>query len=108
MTVERRYVLVGIRMDSHSRQLLNWALVKVAEPGDCVIAVHVVRSPGKQVHNLTYLHRYLFFDEKYSFFHLLWCYFNADYVSKSKPLVDGYLEVYEGLCNVKKVRTYTQ
>ncbi|KAJ1393758.1 Serine/threonine-protein kinase, active site [Sesbania bispinosa] len=71
MTVERRFVLVGIRIDSHSRQLLNWALVKVAEPGDCVIAVHVVK--------------------------------NSVYVSKNKSLIDEYLEVYEGLCGVKKV-----
>lgn len=44
MTVEKRFVLVGIRIDSQSRQLLNWALVKVAEPGDCVVAVHVVKT----------------------------------------------------------------
>lgn len=53
MTVERRFVLVGIRIDTHSRQLLNWALVKVAEPGDCVIAVHVVKSSGSRVHNFS-------------------------------------------------------
>ncbi|KAI4350271.1 hypothetical protein L6164_004742 [Bauhinia variegata] len=69
--VETRKVLVGIEIDSHSRQLLNWALVKVAEPGDCVIAIHVVRNP--------------------------------DHVSKSKLLLENYLDVYEGLCNVKKV-----
>lgn len=44
MTVEKRFVLVGIRIDSQSRQLLNWALVKVAEPGDYVVAVHVVKT----------------------------------------------------------------
>ncbi|KAK7258022.1 hypothetical protein RIF29_32402 [Crotalaria pallida] len=71
MTIERRFVLVGIRIDSDSRQLLNWALVKVAEPGDFVIAIHVVKS--------------------------------SDYVSKNKALIDGYLEIYEGLCEVKKV-----
>ncbi|RYR69878.1 hypothetical protein Ahy_A03g016414 isoform A [Arachis hypogaea] len=71
MTVERRFVLVGIRIDSHSRHLLNWALFKVAEPGDCVIALHIVKNPA--------------------------------YVSKNKTLIDGYLEVYEGLCVVKKV-----
>ncbi|KAI4297766.1 hypothetical protein L6164_037634 [Bauhinia variegata] len=43
--VERKTMLVGIKIDSNSRQLLNWALIKVAEPGDCVIAIHVVRSP---------------------------------------------------------------
>jgi hypothetical protein len=30
-------------------------------------------------------------------------FFNVDYVSKTKSLIDGYLEVYEGLCDVKKV-----
>nr|KYP68318.1 putative serine/threonine-protein kinase At1g01540 family [Cajanus cajan] len=71
MTVDKRFVLVGIRIDGRSRQLLNWALVKVAEPGDCVIAFHVVKS--------------------------------SDYVSKNKAMIDGYLEVYEGLCGVNKV-----
>lgn len=33
-------------------------------------------------------------------------YFNADYVSKNKSLIDGYLEVYEGLCDVKKVNLF--
>uniref|UniRef100_A0A2N9IRX2 Protein kinase domain-containing protein n=1 Tax=Fagus sylvatica TaxID=28930 RepID=A0A2N9IRX2_FAGSY len=69
--VGKRNVLVGIRIDSRSRELLSWALVKVAEPGDCVVAVHVCRS--------------------------------SDQASKNKHLLDGYLEVYEGLCNVKKV-----
>lgn len=47
MPTEKKYVLVGIRIDSQSRDLLSWALVKVAEPGDCVVAVHVSRSSGK-------------------------------------------------------------
>ncbi|OIV99545.1 hypothetical protein TanjilG_17355 [Lupinus angustifolius] len=71
MTLDRRFVLVGIRIDSYSRHLLNWALFKVAEPGDYVIAVHVVK--------------------------------NQNYVPKNKALIAGYLEVYEGLCDVKKV-----
>ncbi|CAA6663852.1 unnamed protein product [Spirodela intermedia] len=33
-------VVVGVRMDAQSRELLTWALVKVAEPGDLVVAVH--------------------------------------------------------------------
>ncbi|KAG4973725.1 hypothetical protein JHK87_030546 [Glycine soja] len=52
MTVEKRIVLVGIRIDGYSRQLLNWALVKVAEPGDCVIAVHVVKNSGDELPQL--------------------------------------------------------
>jgi len=57
MAVEKRFVLVGIRIDDHSRQLLNWALVKVAEPGDCVVAVHVVKNPGKRLQSF---HSYVF------------------------------------------------
>ncbi|KAA8546111.1 hypothetical protein F0562_020438 [Nyssa sinensis] len=69
--VEKKNVLVGVRIDSHSRELLNWALVKVADPGDHVVAVHVCRD--------------------------------SDSTLKDKPLLDAYLEVYEGLCNVKQV-----
>ncbi|KAF9684491.1 hypothetical protein SADUNF_Sadunf04G0123700 [Salix dunnii] len=69
--IERRNVLVGIRIDSQSRELFSWAIVKVAEPGDCVIAVHVSGSSG----------------------HAL----------RDKPLLDSYLEVYDGLCSMKKV-----
>ena len=50
MLTEKRNVLVGIRIDGQSRDLLSWALVKVAEPGDCVVAVHVTRSSGKAFH----------------------------------------------------------
>ncbi|WJX42510.1 non-specific serine/threonine protein kinase [Trifolium repens] len=71
MTVKERCILVGIRIDSHSRHVLNWAIVKVAQPGDSVIAIHVVTTP--------------------------------DHVCESKALVDDYLEVYEGLCDAKKV-----
>lgn len=42
--IEQKHVLVGFRFDTHSRELLNWALVKVAEPGDRVLAVHVCRG----------------------------------------------------------------
>ncbi|KAE8718635.1 NAD(P)H-quinone oxidoreductase subunit M [Hibiscus syriacus] len=35
-------VVVGVKFDSSSRELLTWALVKVAQPGDCVIALHVL------------------------------------------------------------------
>lgn len=69
--IEKRNVLVGIRIDNQSRELLSWAIVKVAEPGDCVIAVHVCGSSG----------------------HAL----------REKPLLDSYLEVYDGLCSMKKV-----
>ncbi|CBI18962.3 unnamed protein product, partial [Vitis vinifera] len=35
-------VVVGVKLDSQSRELLTWALVKVAQPGDRVIALHVL------------------------------------------------------------------
>ncbi|KAK6140501.1 hypothetical protein DH2020_025756 [Rehmannia glutinosa] len=34
-------VVVGVKLDSRSRELLTWALVKVAQSGDRVIALHV-------------------------------------------------------------------
>lgn len=37
-------VVVGIKLDAQSKELLTWALVKVAAPGDRVYAIHVV--PG--------------------------------------------------------------
>ncbi|KAH9757224.1 protein kinase domain-containing protein [Citrus sinensis] len=39
-----RTVVVGVKLDTHSRELLTWALVKVAQPGDTVIALHVLSS----------------------------------------------------------------
>lgn len=39
----KKCVVVGIRFDSRSRELLSWALVKVADPGDRVLALHVCR-----------------------------------------------------------------
>lgn len=68
----KKNVLVGIRIDSESRDLLSWALVKVAEPGDCVVAVHVSRT-------------------------------SSDHALGEKLLLEGYLEIYEGLCSIKKV-----
>lgn len=41
-----RTVVVGVKLDQRSRELLTWALVKVAEPGDQVIALHVLGNNG--------------------------------------------------------------
>lgn len=35
-------VVVGVKLDSRSRELLTWALVKISKPGDRVIALHVI------------------------------------------------------------------
>lgn len=44
----RRTVVVGVKMDSPSKELLTWALVKVAQPGDLVVALHVLGTHGKK------------------------------------------------------------
>ncbi|KAL6868192.1 hypothetical protein ACP4OV_015037 [Aristida adscensionis] len=41
-----RTVVVGIRRDAASRELLTWALVKVANAGDRVVALHVAADDG--------------------------------------------------------------
>ncbi|KAI3464566.1 hypothetical protein Pfo_021229 [Paulownia fortunei] len=74
-----RTVLVGVKLDSHSRELLTWALVKVAQAGDRVIALHVLN-------NNEIVDR----DGKSSFLSLV-------------KAFDSILEVYEGFCNLKQV-----
>lgn len=44
---EGRNVLVGIRFDDQITGLLDWALFKVANPGDSVIALHICRNSSK-------------------------------------------------------------
>lgn len=44
---DSRTVIVGVKFDSLSRELLTWALVKVAQPGDSVIALHVLGKNGE-------------------------------------------------------------
>lgn len=43
-------VVVGVKLDPQSRELLTWALVKVAQPGDRVIALHVLDIPTGKLH----------------------------------------------------------
>lgn len=57
--VEKRIILVGIRFDGHTRELLDWALVKVADTGDHVIAVHVCRNSDSTSKNQPLLDSYL-------------------------------------------------
>lgn len=49
-----RTVVVGVKLDGASRELLTWALVKVAQPGDLVIALHVLNNNG--IFLLPFLH----------------------------------------------------
>lgn len=41
-----RTVMVGVKMDAQSRELLTWALVKVAQTEDHVVALHVLNDNG--------------------------------------------------------------
>ncbi|XP_072955095.1 protein kinase STUNTED-like [Typha angustifolia] len=41
---EGNCILVGLQMDAAGRDLINWALTKVAKQGDRVVAVHICRK----------------------------------------------------------------
>ncbi|KAG6784119.1 hypothetical protein POTOM_009804 [Populus tomentosa] len=72
-------VIVGVKLDSMSRELLTWALVKVAQPRDTVIALHVLGS--NEIVNR---------EGKSSLLSLV-------------KAFDSVLAVYEGFCNLKQV-----
>ncbi|KAF5735481.1 L-type lectin-domain containing receptor kinase II.1-like [Tripterygium wilfordii] len=74
-----RTVVMGVKMDSRSRELLTWALVKLAQPGDTVIALHVLGSND-------IVDR----DGKSSLLSLV-------------KAFDSVLAVYDGFCNLKQV-----
>ncbi|KAI4337864.1 hypothetical protein L6164_016233 [Bauhinia variegata] len=74
-----RTVVVGIKLDSPSKELLTWALVKVAQPGDNVVALHVLGND--EIVNR---------DGKASLLSLV-------------KAFDSVLAVYEGFCNLKQV-----
>ncbi|KAL1535104.1 protein kinase STUNTED-like [Salvia divinorum] len=67
-------VVVGVKVDSRSKELLTWALVKVAQTGDRVIALHVL-NPNVE---------------------------KSDLLSLVKTF-DSMLAAYEGFCNLKQV-----
>ncbi|KAG7647121.1 putative protein kinase RLK-Pelle-RLCK-VI family [Arabidopsis thaliana] len=71
-------VMVGVKFDESSNELLDWALVKVAEPGDTVIALHVL---GNEIVDRAD---------------------NSSLVSIVKNF-DSVLEVYEGFCKLKQL-----
>ncbi|KAK4352627.1 hypothetical protein RND71_028145 [Anisodus tanguticus] len=74
-----RMIVVGVKLNGASRELLTWALVKVAQPGDTVIALHVLN-------NNEIVDR----DGKSSLLSLV-------------KAFDSVLAVYEGFCNLKQV-----
>ncbi|KEH40498.1 putative protein kinase RLK-Pelle-RLCK-VI family [Medicago truncatula] len=76
-----RTVVVGVKMESnsHSTELLTWSLVNVAQPGDLILALHVLRND--EIVNR---------DGKSSLFSLV-------------KAFDSVLSGYEGFCNLKQV-----
>nr|KJB48947.1 hypothetical protein B456_008G094600 [Gossypium raimondii] len=68
-------VLVGVKFDADSNELLTWALVKVAQPGDQIIALHILDAAAESP---------------------------ASILSLVKTF-DYTLGVYEGFCNLKQV-----
>ncbi|KAL8170802.1 hypothetical protein V2J09_022606 [Rumex salicifolius] len=71
----RNVVVVGVKLEQHSRELLTWALMKVAQPGDRVVALHVMHASSEEQSSL---------------------------VSLIKTF-DSVLAVYEGFCHLKQV-----
>ena len=43
---QSRKLLVAIRFDSDCKELISWAIVKVAEIHDHVVVIHVCRNSG--------------------------------------------------------------
>ncbi|XP_062183271.1 protein kinase STUNTED-like [Phragmites australis] len=74
-----RTVVVGIRRDAASRELLTWALVKVANAGDRVIALHVAAAAADGL--------LVGLDER----------------SRAADSLASVLAVYDGFCNLKQI-----
>ncbi|KAK3003005.1 hypothetical protein RJ639_020062 [Escallonia herrerae] len=56
---DKKDILVGVGFDAQTRELLNWAIVKVADPGDRVFAVHVCRNSDSILKGTSFLDAYL-------------------------------------------------
>ncbi|OQU83068.1 hypothetical protein SORBI_3005G070400 [Sorghum bicolor] len=74
-----RTVVVGIRRDAASRELLTWALVKVANAGDRVVALHVATADADGL--------LVGLDER----------------SRAADSLASVLAVYDGFCNLKQI-----
>ncbi|KAJ6419347.1 hypothetical protein OIU84_029454 [Salix udensis] len=71
-------VVVGVKFDGPSRELLTWSLMKMAQPGDRVIALHVLDSATE-------------------------CMAGTGSLLSLVKTFDSLLAVYEGFCNLKQV-----
>lgn len=109
-----RNVMVGVKFDESRNELLDWALVKVAEPGDTVIALHILGNGN------TFLFPWVFeseINEKttvfvsgfFMFTLSIWiCVEIVDRADNSSLIslvkdFDSVLQVYEGFCRLKQV-----
>ncbi|KAL2941815.1 hypothetical protein RDABS01_030165 [Bienertia sinuspersici] len=81
-----RTVVVGVRLDQQSKELLTWALMKVAQPGDLVVALHVLHSSTVTI--------FVFWVKAEVEQSML--------ISLVKTF-DSTLAVYEGFCHLKQV-----
>ncbi|CAH9127938.1 unnamed protein product [Cuscuta epithymum] len=66
--------VVGVKLDSGSKELLTWVLVKIAQPGDSVIALHIFNPDSDK----------------------------SEMLALVKTL-DSMMAAYEGFCNLKQV-----
>jgi len=56
-----RKLLVGMKLTTNScREMLNWTIDKVAQPGDQILALHVPSSPLPSGYNNSVLLAYLY------------------------------------------------
>ncbi|RRT50768.1 hypothetical protein B296_00042889 [Ensete ventricosum] len=81
-------VMVGLQMDANGKELLDWAIHRVAERGDRIMAVHVCRDSG----DIRLLPRLTLTDLR-----------NTITTLSLITMLDEYLAAYEGACSVKQV-----
>ncbi|KAL8141255.1 hypothetical protein V2J09_007276 [Rumex salicifolius] len=78
-SVDGQTVVVGVKLDARSKELLTWSLLKLAAPGDRVVALHVMAN-----------HEIVDPDGKSALLSVV-------------EAFDSVLNVYEGFCNLKQV-----
>nr|CAB3491168.1 unnamed protein product [Digitaria exilis] len=95
---EGRTVVVGIRRDAASRELLTWALVKVANAGDRVVALHVAAPHAAQGTPLA-----LAAAAATLLPSLTGLLMGPDDRSRAADSLASVLAVYDGFCNLKQI-----
>lgn len=78
----RNVLIVGVKLNSSSRELLTWTLAKFANSGDHVIALHIASSPSESdaLKNKS-----------------------DDVIQHVDDVFDSVLGVYEGFCSIKQI-----